>query len=135
MNKKHHQEWQNATNVTQFEYFCGNFELYSSINKGATIKPLHNFEEKKSGPGFGQKQLWPWPCVDKYFGFIHLKKNVCPLSMKRKCLPSIHEKKMSALYAWCYHGSRTDLILVSWCSGLYEEMSVAKFELHSVTEH
>ena len=59
----------------------------------------------------------------KYLGSIHWKKNVCPLSMKRKCLPSIHEKKMSALYIhenkmlalykWYCHGSRTNLIFVS----------------------
>ena len=59
----------------------------------------------------------------KYLGSIHWKKNVCPLSMKIKCLPYIHEKKMSALYIhenkmlalykWYYHGSRKNVIFVS----------------------
>ena len=130
LNKKHNQEWQNATNVTQFEYFGGNFEFSSSINKGATIKPLEFLEKKLIAALVLATQIWPWPCVN--FCWLHpLKKNICPLSMKRKCLPSIHEKKMSALCAWYYHGSRTDLVFLSWsCSGLDEEMSVAKFELH-----
>ena len=98
MNKKHHQEWQNATNITQFEYFGGNFEFSSSINKGATIKPLDNFEKKIFRPWFWPKQILALTMCEKIFWLHPLKKNVCPLSMKRKCLPSIHEKKMSALY-------------------------------------
>ena len=74
----------------------------------------------------------------KYLGSIHWKKIVCPLSMKRKCLPSIHEKKMSALYIhenkmlalykWYYHGSRTNLIFVSLSWSWW--MSAAKLERH-----
>ena len=58
-----------------------------------------------------------WPCEadiykvwTKYVGSVHWTQNVCPLNPWKKCLPSIHENKMSALYAWYYHGSRTDLI-------------------------
>ena len=114
-----------------------------AYDKGATIRlpGRHGFFfwTKYSSPGFGQNKysgldhLWT-----KYFGSIHWKINVCPLSMKRKCLPSKHEYKMSALYTctWYYHGSRTDLIFVSLsCPGLDRAMSAAKFELHCTELH
>ena len=71
--------------------------------KGATIRlpggGLGFFWKKYSGSGFGKKKYSGLDHVwKKYLGSIHWKKNVCPLSMKRKCLPSSHEKKMSALY-------------------------------------
>ena len=41
---------------------------------------------------FWQKKIfWPWPCVKK-ISWLH--------PLKKKCPPSIHEKKMSALYPW-----------------------------------
>ena len=112
-------------------------------DKGATIRlpggGLGFFWKKYSGPGFGKKKnsgldhVWK-----KYLGSIHWTKIVCPLSMKRKCLPSIHEKKMSALYIhenkmlalykWYYHGSRTNLIFVSLSWSWW--MSAAKLERH-----
>ena len=145
----------------KFEYCCGNLEFSSSINKRATIRLPGG---GGGGAGF-KKTIRPrfWqsknlaltmcetniltPSIEKMSALYPWKEIVCPLYMKTKCLPSIHEKqmsssihekKMSALYIWYYHGSRTDLIFVSLsCSGLDGEMSAAKFELQwsSVTEH
>ena len=79
---------QNATNVTQFEYFGGNFEFSSSINKGATIKPLHNLEKKNPALVLAKNNS----------GLDHVWKNILVSSIEKKCLPSIHEKKMSSPY-------------------------------------
>ena len=93
MNKKHHQEWRNATNLTQFEYCCGNFEFSSSINKGATIRLPGGGGglglKKQSGPGFGKAKM---------LALTMCEKNILTPSIDKKCLPSIHEKQMSALY-------------------------------------
>ena len=63
--------------------------------KGATIRlpggGLGFVGKIYSGSGFGQTKFWPWPCVKKISWLNPLKK---------KCLPSIHEKEMSALYPW-----------------------------------
>ena len=74
-------------NLSQFEYFGGNFEFSSSIHKGATIRLPGGrwlFKKKIFRP-------WFWPSV---------KKNILAPSIEKKCLPSIHEKQMSSLYTW-----------------------------------
>ena len=58
------------------------------------------------------------PSIEKKMSALYpWKENVCPLSMKRKCLPSIYMKikcwPSNGLYKWYYHGSRTNLIFVS----------------------
>ena len=89
--------------------------------------------------------------------WLHPLNKISALSIHaKKCLPSSHQNKMSALYAWYYHGLRVDLIFFilltmfslqrpgyfdtyfgyylscpyTWCPGLDGEMSVAKFGLY-----
>ena len=102
-------------NLTQFEYFGGNFEFYSSINKGATIRLPGGgelgFFFRKNIPALAlamcEKNILA-PSTDKKISALYpWKENVFPLYMKRKCMPSMHENKMSALYMSIY-------MILSW---------------------
>ena len=59
-----------------------------------------HFEKIIPALGLAKQVFWPQLCVNKIFWLnpskkslpsLSMKKNVCPLSMKIKCLPSIHD--------------------------------------------
>ena len=64
--------------------------------------------DSQGGLGFCLKQIFQ-PCFyspKNILAWTMHEKNI----LKQKCLPSIHKKKIYALYTWYYYGSRTDII-------------------------